>query len=437
MKAYLFWASNILCLILGVYLSIVTHTSLPVTGESNASGGSDDSSKGPKDPRLSSRSVGDFTSQKKDQIAKLRPPDAWRQLEKLTDLSSDERHQLRMAILTDWARSDPEAALRAALETRQDEDFFSKQDPPLITAFTEAMLEQPEAFGELLFDERFGLQTGIARSHWIKVVGEAQPMLLASSILRLKSWDRRQAVKAILDSPNQSQEQLNEWFGQIAELPPTPENVPLLDQIGRALAQESFRDLISMTGNLDRPGYRQMAVSGMVARIGGSSDPDHIRHQLSLLPQSLRNDVVETAAKMITRNPLAYTVIIDEIIQSGDWDLHSQNMSLKFHNMLVFDTEPLAVAEWATTIPGQRQYENLYRVGIRSYLQKYPTAAYEWITSLPSGWHRDNSLVGYIQTSLFAHQNEEKAAQALGLVKDPHFKKEGLGMLEEWKRRQP
>lgn len=430
MKPAVFWTINVFCLILGVALAVTTRSDDPSKGETTA----DRHSEAGGQARFSKRGRLDRTKTAEGKSA-TRSPDAWIELAGLTGLTALERHDARVKILKKWIESDPESALRAALEMMRRDAIFKGVDPSLMHVFTDAMTEDPEGFWEMVKDERFGLQSGIARMHWIETIGEVFPSILASHVRELTGNEVTKAVAAVLGSPNQTQAGMDAWIQEMAGLPNRSANRAIFNEIGKALSEESFQTLLSQASNENFPGAAQMAKSGIVARFSMSNDPEQIRHQLSLLPRSLRTEVTNSAADQIDKNPLAYTVIIDEVIQSGDWDIRAKEMGFKLHNMLSSAKDPVAIATWATTIPPEKRFEDIYRVGIRSYLQSKPSEAYEWILSLPAGWHRDNSLTGYVQSSLFAQGNEQKALEAQKLIRDDHFRRESQGMLEDWRSR--
>ena len=431
MKPALFWTINVLCLVLGLALSIATRADDPAR-TSKAAG-----KHSPTDEasRISNRPHSVRTINSEKAKSTTRPADSWNELSAMTGLTSQERHDLRVEILRKWAATEPEAALRAALEMMRRDAICKGADPSLMDAFDEAMTADPDGFWELVKDERFSLQTGIARLHWIKTVGEAFPEILASHVQELTGNDVPRAVAAVLASPNQTQAAMDTWIQKMAGLPNTSANRVIFNEIGKALTEESFQTLLAQATNENYPGAAQIAKSAIVARFTLSNDPDQIRSQLALLPRSLQTEVINFAVGQIDRNPIAYTAIIDKVIQSGDWDLKAKEMCLNMHNMLGHGKDPIAVATWATKIPPEKRFEGLYRVGIRSYCQRTPAQAYEWIKALPAGWHQDNSLIEFINTSLHAHGKEDAALEAQKLIRDTSFRNESQALLNEWKNR--
>jgi hypothetical protein len=432
MKPATLWLSSLACLLLGV--GVAWLTTAPHASDPDSHGGGNPTSQSEKQPPARPGASPLSSSLLENARQASGPALDWLQLAARDDLDDAERHQLRLKLLAEWYESDPEAALRAALETIEREQFFSRGESLLI-AFDAHIIADPERFLELVGDERFGLATGLARLHWIKTLANSEPDVLAELAGQLPDKSRLDAITQLLDRENNSVEQLDTWIATWFQWPDDSGNVAVYDRIGQEYANESFNDLVQMARKAEGEGAARVLRSALLARMGRSNDPDQVRQQIGLLPPDLRSAVVKDGIKLIENNPLAYTVMIDEVIAAGDWDLYPKEIPFRLHNMLSHAKDPIAIANWATTLPTENRFEDLYRVGIRSYVSSNPVEAMEWINAMPPGWHRDNSLVTYVQSSLNVRQNEEQARQALNMIRDPHFIKSGEEMFSKWQKR--
>lgn len=356
----------------------------------------------------------------------------WNALEALTDLGLEERHQARLELLREWYAEDPAAALRAAIDTMATEQFFTGKS--LLSAFDEGIANDPETFFNLVQGESFGLMTGTARLHWIQVVSQSQPGALIAFLPQLGAFDTDMVAKKLLGPDHVNHPDRQAWISDLASLPDTPENKRVFEQLGAEFADQSFIDLIN-GAKASEGGLAKIYESAIIARFKSSNSRDQVFDQLQLVPPSMRSEVVDGAIKQIDNNPLAFTALIDSVIQAGDWDRYHKELPYRLHNQLAHAKDPIALATWATTIPAQQRYDDIYRVGIRTYINRSPDEALEWIGDLPPGWHRDNSLSEFSLSSLHARNNEKAALDAIDRIQDPRIQKNARSNHTRWQNR--
>ncbi|OYV07023.1 MAG: hypothetical protein CFE26_03205 [Verrucomicrobiales bacterium VVV1] len=156
---------------------------------------------------------------------------------------------------------------------------------------------------------------------------------------------------------------------------------------------------------------------------------------LGSLPDDLKSEAVSGMREKQGRNVGPFLAAVDEVINTADWAKAEKTWCVKLHNLAGFSTEYETLLAWAALLPERSDTMDLYRVAIRSFVTNQPDKAKQWILSLPQGWKRENSLAGFVQSSLAARGDVTGAKWARGLIQDPAFAASADGWFLDFEKR--
>jgi hypothetical protein len=156
---------------------------------------------------------------------------------------------------------------------------------------------------------------------------------------------------------------------------------------------------------------------------------------LGSLPDDLRSEAVIGLREKQGRNVGPFLAAVDEVINTSEWAKAEKTWCVKLHNLAGLSTDYETLLAWAALIPERSDTMDLYRVAIRSFVTNQPEKAKPWILSLPQGWKRENSLAGFVQSSLAARGDVAGAKWARSLIQDPAFAASADGWFLDFEKR--
>ena len=332
-------------------------------------------------------------------------------------------------LLRAWADVDPDAALAAALDADMRE---GNTEGGHLRAFDVWIERRPLEFLGLVKELKFGLMTGRARKYWMRMVGERDPGLLADHLLELGTKDRGTALGICFTNPDFTDASRDALVKALSSLPESAANRKLWSDLGVFVARQSADELLRQYAGSGDAGTRHVIGSALAAQIVAVRDDCvSIHDRMDAIPADLRKQVVENILANPKQNPVAMTLALDETINTDAWARRQKELCYQFHNSIQSGANPEDLASWAATLPEREDCEDLYRVGVRSFILSSPEKAWAAIGEMPSGWKRDNMLTEYVQRALYGKGGVAEATRALERIESDHFRAQADAMIQK------
>lgn len=327
-----------------------------------------------------------------------------------------DRSKLIPALLEEWIKRDPAAALEAVLAEDESAQWLEH--------FSTLFEKDPAGFKQLFVGEKFGLNTAQVRDWWIARMAAKDPATLLAMAGEFGPITREKIATTCVEMAANQPEQMKTMIGVAAALPDTAENRQTASNIARALAshldaQELLDRLIEIPGSTGAA-----MIGGAMATMLDRTDVDGARATFASLPDELRQAAIEATLAKPGKNVSGYLAAIDEVIDSPDWPTLQTPLAVRLHELRPGRDQHPALLEWASRMPEREDTMDLYRVAVRGFVAGYPQDAREWIGRMPPGWKQQNSLAAYVQSALAARHDEAGARWAFQQITDPVFRAE-------------
>jgi hypothetical protein len=341
----------------------------------------------------------------------------------LSSLPVEERDLVRWRLLKDWIAEDPDAALEALVALEASEQVG------LLECFVPLFEANPEWFLPILQTHRHGLRGVTVRDWWAERMAAADPARLVELARSFGPLDSASMMSKAMAGATLDQETMNSVFAALQEMPAGDETTRLWKAAGKGLAGIGTDLLEERYLEATHPEVKALFGQALAKALSDQElSPEQRAEILARIPADRRISLALDLAREAGQNSKAITAAIDSVIASPDWAQNAKRLASQLHNSLPRGADAVRLATWAATIPAREDTEDLYRTAVRSYLQQRPVAEIrEWMTTMPPGWRRDNTLAAWVQSNANFGKLDE-ARWALERIQSPHFRSEG----EKW-----
>lgn len=359
-------------------------------------------------------------------IGKARPDfeGAWAAL---SSVPAAERDEVRRRLLKDWIAMDPDGAMEAVMEAVVRLDDVGKFE--LLECFGPLFDKNPEWFLTMLQSHRYQLRGVAVRDWWASRMAATDPAKLVRLARGFGPLDGAYLIGKAMAGATTDQERLNAAFAAMQEMPVGPETTRLWKAAGKGLAELDMDILEGRFLEASNPEVKALFGQALAKSLANKQiTPERRAEILARTPSDRRTSLALDMAKEAGGNSSAITAAIDSVVATPDWTGNAKRLASQLHNSTPSGADAARVANWAASIPEREDTEDLYRTAVRYYLQQQPAAEVrQWMTGMPAGWRRDNTLAAWVQTNA-SYQKLDEAQWALERIQSPHFRSEG----EKW-----
>lgn len=355
--------------------------------------------------------------------------DAWAQLMQLpaAEFSSEETRAKLNALLAEWILVDPRNCLRSWVKYSR-----SMNGIYLFDAFREICQTDPEYLRNHMIKHLDGLDRGYALQNWVELMSRENCTELMKQFDSLGIAEKRKAVFMLYHSFQLSSTQRTQLVEKIANLPDSPVNRDLVQEMIRAEAILYVKDEIKNLGEVTTEGMLRYHSRRLIEAVRSEKKSyRELQQILADLPENARSMASKEIAMTDAPSAALLQVAIDQLRNSDDWASQAKRLAVALHYTAGYNPQPQESAEWALSLPQTSEFEDLYRVGVRSFANREPAAYEQWIQQLPPGWQRDNASVEYVHSLMRDKANAELAEQIVPTIQDPNFQKSAQQMIKD------
>lgn len=351
------------------------------------------------------------------------------------DLTIQQRLELQIGVLREWAMVDMEGAMRAALENAWDGGTAKGGVQPLMVAFAKAFEARPADAWDLLQSGKLGLGTELFRAQWVSSASRTEPLFVFSVAEQIPYQHRMGAIQNAMRSASADPEMKEQMIRKLADLP----NEPGYDNF-IAIA---FNALPANEGNAADVRGRLAAATNERAKTIllhefastlREADPRALGAEWEKLDPEMkkRAAVAFSNGEQGTRNAPA---VLDMLMATDQWDrVMSSHSKLSEYGKTTKD--PKQLAEWGMTLPERPEAEVIFRQTIDPFINRNNAEAKQWIDSLPAGEARkDRALYAYTQNALYARNDVALYEWALERMTDSAAKTAAQNSYASWLKR--
>ncbi len=283
---------------------------------------------------------------------------------------------------------------------------------------------------------QFGVGTGILRFVWIKAVGKADPIFLASKLGELSWRDREKALNACRMNLDPESEISGKIFAMLARLPEDVVSAEELLTFSSGLKATTSpaqlkEDLLSL-GSQDQRMAKIKAIQW--GRLLASQSAEEIQAELAGVPDALRKEVLWST--FTSSPPTDGSLELASLLANeGAWEKLEQRETVGRLQMMARNGHAQEVADWATDLPVRKETTELFHRSVDTYLRDNMEDSREWMASIPPGEWRDRAYAEYSQQALNAHNNPDASRWALDQIGDATFKREAESWRGSWEER--
>jgi hypothetical protein len=355
--------------------------------------------------------------------------DAWAQLMQLpaAEFNSDETRAKLHALLAEWILVDPRNCLRSWVKYAR-----SMNGIYLFDAFREICQTDPEYLRNNMIKHLDGLDRGYALQNWVELMSRENCTELMKLFDSLGIAEKRKAVFMLYHSFQLTSTQRTQLVEKIANLPDSPVNRDLVQEMIRAEAILYVKDEIKNLSEVTTEGMLRYHSRRLIEAVRSERKSyRELQKILADLPEDARSMASKEIAMTDAPSAALLQVAIDQLRTTDDWESQAKQLAVALHYTTGQNPQPQESAEWALSLPQTSEFEDLYRVGVRSFANRQPAAYEQWIQQLPSGWQRDNASVEYVHSLMRDKANAELAEQILPTIQDPNFQKSAQQMIKD------
>lgn len=354
--------------------------------------------------------------------------DAWAQLMQLpaAEFNSEETQTKLRALLAEWILVDPRNCLRSWVKYSR-----SMNGIYLFDAFREICQTDPDYLRNNIIKHLTGLDRGYALQNWVQLMSSENSTELMEQFDTLGIAEKRKAVFMLNHSFQFSTSQREQLAEKIANLPDSPVNRDLMKEMIRAVTILYVDDELQKLSEVTTEGMLRYHALRLIQAVRSEKKSyGELQQILADLPENARAVACKEIA--ITEAPSAalLQVAIDQLRTTDDWSSQAKRLAVALHYTAGYNPQPQESAEWALSLPQTSEFEDLYRVGVRSFANRKPAAYEQWIQQLPPGWQRDNANVEYVHSLLRDKTNVTQAEQIILNIQDPHLQNTARQMIK-------
>lgn len=355
--------------------------------------------------------------------------EAWAQLMQLpaTEFNSEETQTKLRALLAEWILVDPRNCLRSWVKYSR-----SMNGIYLFDAFREICQTDPDYLRNNIIKHLTALDRGYALQNWVQLMSSENSTELMEQFDTLSIAEKRKAVFMLNHSFQFSTSQREQLAEKIANLPDSPVNRDLMKEMIRAVTILYVDDELKKLSEIKTEGMLRYHALRLIQAIRSEKKSyGELQRILADLPENARAVACKEIA--ITEAPSAalLQVAIDQLRTTDDWASQAKRLAVALHYTAGYNPQPQESAEWALSLPQTSEFEDLYRVGVRSFANRKPAAYEQWIQQLPPGWQRDNANVEYVHSLLRDKTNVTQAEQIILHIQDPHMQQTARQMIKD------
>ena len=306
----------------------------------------------------------------------------------------------------------------------------------LLDGFAELFDKNPEWFLSDLQNHRLGLRGVAVRDWWAARMAAMDPARLVRLAAGFGPLDAAALMAVAMEGGTTGQERLNAVFAALQEMPPGDSTTRLWKAAGKGLSELGVDSLEGYYLDATHPDARVMFGQALAKALADKQiRPERCAEILSRTPAHLRLGLAMDLAREAGTNVGAVTAAIDAVLPTDAWSEHAKKLAVQLHNSTASGENATRLADWAASIPARSDTEDLYRTAVRPYIQQQPVDEIrKWITSMPRGWRRDNTLAAVAQ-SASNFKRFEDARWALERIDSLHFQQEARKWITEAEKR--
>lgn len=356
---------------------------------------------------------------------------AWEAIGK-RNLTKDERCTLQQQVLMRWAEVDPEAALKAALESPWDSQGTQQV---LLGSFHQYFSNNPVEAWDLIRSGRLGVGADLVKVSWAYAAGRENPGLVLSYIGEMPPSQITGVMQSLATYVRNDPEKREAFINRLCEFPEDQRFTDWIKRLAPMLsAGETSSSLRDKLAAAETP-QRKTLYLHQFGQSLKDADMATIRSEWSQLPQ----DAKERAARAITlhtdpqgaKNTPGLFTMLAEVSQ---WDfMNTEKWRLGRYAQTPEKKEELA--KWALTLPEHSGSQEIFHRAVEPYIRADMDKAGDWIETLPKGWQRDRALAELSQQAIYRKGHTELSDWALGQISDPKLKADATKWRGDWAKK--
>lgn len=349
------------------------------------------------------------------------------------NVTVQERSQLQRMVLAEWAETDLEGAMKAALASTWDGERGEGTVENLLWSFNAAFGKRPLEAWDIIQSGRLGLGASLLENQWVSSTVHKDPMLVMSVFEDLPARSKGNTLSNIASMAKNDPAMRAEFLAKLGKLPQTEQYSSWVGEVVKVLGPTGTPAEIAL--KLSEATTDQQKTL-FIHEFGASlrdADAASMKAEWSKLPADLQ---ARAARSLLHHADASKNIpqIMDLFVETADWKSLGEQAS-KLKDYARQSGNPAEVAAWAMKLPERPETTQLFHRAIEPYIQSDPAGARSWIESMPAqDWRRDRALAEYSQQQLWKIRNEQESRWALDQISNPTLKAEATKWRADWAR---
>jgi hypothetical protein len=348
--------------------------------------------------------------------------------------SKSERLAYQTKLLAEWAETDLDGALAAALSESWKDGLMSNFGSP----FHDVFVDRAEDIRRLIDQRKLGvLETSLLLRAWSSTLASRSPDLYLAYLRGLDGADFSTAVSAAVDSVKDKELgfKIMEVMAAKAQDEWAMEGLAraLSENYGEVFSKEELMERLAESGGGMSAIYTAL-LAGRFLAFPDADTPDKVTAEIDSLPEDKRGLFAKALLNSQNDHPGIIHAALDHLLSHEQWQLLDKQETSRAVQIMRENADPVEMAEWAAALPPREETTEMFHRGVEPYIRKDREAAWNWIQQMDAGYWRDRALAEYSQVNLHVFNDPEKSSAAIGQITDPAFRDTVKGWRSGWEK---
>lgn len=354
--------------------------------------------------------------------------------------SRKERIEYQIRLLKEWAETDLEGALKAALgETwNRGGNRTMGESFTFHSAFSEVFVDRSEDVLKMIRQRKLGiLESSILLEAWsTSLLAKDQDLYLTY----LRGMDGADFTKALAVASGHTQDKafLTKALDVLAEKAAAGIAVDGLGRtfFGAAVNAFSKDELMEKlrTSSGGMIGFYTSMVAMNYATTSRDASAEQVSAEIDSFPEDKQDAFAKALLGSYTGNANLLQTALDHLVDHEQWQLLDKGETSQAVQTMRQNADPVALAQWAASLPPREETTEMFHRGVEPYIRNDREASWTWIQQMEDGYWRDHALAEYSQVNLHVFNDPEKSAAAIGQIRDPAFLETVRGWRVQWEK---